>query len=274
MKYLQTYEGLFDLFSKNKQKDSDDIDAICKRHDIKNWTINNGLVDVDGYVELSLFSNPISGFIGVGGILTEIPLKFGNVSVDFGCHDNKLTSLEGAPQSVGRDFDCHRNQLTSLEGGPQSVGGDFYCHNNKLTTLEGSPESVVGHFNCGHNQLTSLKGAPKSVGGNFVCQVNPLTSLEGSPKSVSGDFYCDGNQLRSLEGGPQSVGGIFYCQGNPVYEVWKLISPDDKWNESNMELFNDYDCIRGEDIIIDRFNDFLRQIGRPEVDSVKGYNNI
>ena len=232
MKYLQTYEGLFDLFSKNKQKDSDDIDAICKRHDIKNWTINNGLVDVDGYVELSLFSNPISGFMGVGGILTEIPLKFGNVSVDFDCHDNKLTSLEGAPQSVGRDFNCRRNQLTSLEGGPQSVGG------------------------------------------NFVCQANQLTSLEGSPKSVSGNFYCDYNQLRSLEGGPQSVGGIFFCQGNPVYEVWKLISPDDKWNEEHMELLNDYDCIRGGDIVIDRFNEFLRHIGRPEVDSVKGYNNI
>jgi len=91
---------------------------------------------------------------------------------------------------------------------------------------------------------------------------------------VNGDFYCDNNQLTSLEGAPKSIGGSFYCDGNPVYEVWNLISPDDKWDDVKMELFSDYDCLRGTDIIIDRFNQFLLQIGKEPVTFVKGYNSI
>ena len=54
----------------------------------------------------------------------------------------------------------------------------------------------------------------------------------------------------------------------------KLFSDSKAKVDEFMELFNNYDCIRGEDIIIDRFNDFLKEIGKPVVDSVKGYNNI
>lgn len=35
------------------------------------------------------------------------------------------------------DFDCYSGKLTSLEGAPTSVGGDFCCGDNKLTSLGG-----------------------------------------------------------------------------------------------------------------------------------------
>ena len=98
-----------------------DIDAICQRYGITNYTINNGLVDVDASVNL------------VNRKLTKLPLQFGKVTGNFYCHNNQLTSLEGGPKEVGGDFDCHsNNQLTSLEYAPEKLSGKFYCENNPL----------------------------------------------------------------------------------------------------------------------------------------------
>ena len=49
----------------------EDIDSICKKYGIENYTIKDGLVNVDGYVDLSFKK------------LTKLPLKFGEVSGDF-----------------------------------------------------------------------------------------------------------------------------------------------------------------------------------------------
>jgi hypothetical protein len=85
--------------------------------------------------------------------LTEIPVSFGNVTGSFRCSDNQLTSLKGAPQSVGSSFYCLYNQLTSLEGAPQSVGSSFYCYYNQLTNLIGAPQSVGGYFYIKLNEI-------------------------------------------------------------------------------------------------------------------------
>ena len=113
---------------------------------------------------------------------------------------NQLTSLEGAPSSVGGYFWCSYNQLTSLEGAPSSVGGNFRCFNNQLTSLKGAPTSVGGDFSCSYNQLTSLEGAPSSVGCNFDCYNNQLASLTGIHKilkQINGTFYAINNPLKS-----------------------------------------------------------------------------
>jgi hypothetical protein len=75
-------------------------------------------------------------------------IKFGKISGSFLCGNNKLTSLEGAPQEVGGYFECYSNQLTSLEGAPQEVGGRFICRYNQLTSLVGAPQEVGGDFDC------------------------------------------------------------------------------------------------------------------------------
>jgi hypothetical protein len=100
------------------------------------WTVGgDGRVDVHGNFDCS-YQN-LEGFKGV---------KFGRVSEDFWCYENRLETLEGAPETVGRRFSCHDNALTTLEGAPETVGGGFYCHDNGLTTLEGAPEIIVGEF--------------------------------------------------------------------------------------------------------------------------------
>jgi hypothetical protein len=65
---------------------------------------------------------------------------------NFYCSNNSLTSLEGAPQSVGKDFICNSNQLVSLKGAPKIVDGNFYCSRNPLTSLEGAPQRVGGGY--------------------------------------------------------------------------------------------------------------------------------
>ena len=107
-------------------------------------------------------------------------------------------------------FDCYNLSLTSLKGAPQTVGGDFFCSDNQLTSLEGAPQIVGGQFNCSWNQITSLEGAPREVGSSFICSNNYLTSLKGAPQKVGGNFSCEGNpNLHSLDGIGEVKGDIF-----------------------------------------------------------------
>ena len=68
---------------------------------------------------------------------------------NFSCSNcTSLTSLNGAPQKVGRDFVCSScTSLTSLEGAPKEVSGDFSCsYCTSLTSLEGAPQKVRKDF--------------------------------------------------------------------------------------------------------------------------------
>ena len=130
------------------------------------WSVNpqTGLVDVNG--TFSCEGQILRDFKGV---------RFGDVVGDFACSANSLTSLEGAPHSVGVDFHCYHNSLTSLEGAPLEVGGDFDCSHNSITSLEGAPREIGGDFVCNDSQLVSLKGAPQEVDGYFYFSGNPIS---------------------------------------------------------------------------------------------------
>jgi hypothetical protein len=130
------------------------------------WTLNHntGLVDVDG--NFNCMFQGLSDFKGV---------KFGVVTGNFYCEDNRLTSLVGAPQKVSGNFNCAGNSLTSLEGAPQSVSGIFCCGNNPITSLVGAPKKIGGRLYCGNNRLTSLEGAPQSVGCRAFFTGNPVS---------------------------------------------------------------------------------------------------
>jgi len=114
--------------------------------------------------------------------------------------NDKLITEKTPSEPWPDNFDCYNNQLTSLEGAPASIGGYFICSVNHLTSLEGAPASVGGYFSCTNNYLTSLEGAPSSVGDYFNCYNNKLTSLTGIHKilkQMNGTFYVYGNTLKS-----------------------------------------------------------------------------
>ena len=112
----------------------------------------------------------------------------GELRVDDLEWDNPI--FEGKPViEVTGNFDCSQNNLTSLEGSPKIVGGDFYCYRNKLISLEGGPEYVAIDFDCYNNKLTSLEGAPVKVGGDFDCESNPdLPKDERPDTQIGGEF--------------------------------------------------------------------------------------
>ena len=178
------------------------------------WYLNpsTGLVDVDGDFDCSR-----------EGLNDLLGIRFGRAFWNFYCNGNSLTSLEGAPQTVGGDFYCSDNSLQTLEGAPQTVGGDFSCNKNKLTTIEGAPQIVNGAFYCSGNMLTSLTGAPQTVGGEFGCTDNKLTSLEGAPETVGGEFSCYNNRLTSLAGAPKTIRGEFSSDGLSMQKgTWSM----------------------------------------------------
>jgi len=137
MKHLKLFESFKE----------EDIHTICREYGIKNYTINeDGSIDVvDGNTHLCFKKD-----------LTKLPLKFRNVTSDFNCANNGLTSLEGCPKSVGGSFYCYSNQLTSLEDCPVSVSGSFSCRDNKITTFEHLPLSIGRDFRCSHNPIYNI----------------------------------------------------------------------------------------------------------------------
>ena len=143
MKYIKPYQ-IFEASASAAALTAEQIDWLdkCAKG---SWKLNpqTGLVDVDG---------------------------------DFNCSKQGLTDLKGVRFGKVRGyFHCSNNQLTSLLGAPKSVGGGFYCYYNELTTLVGAPQSVGRDFYCDNNQLTTLVGAPQSVGRDFYCSGNPVT---------------------------------------------------------------------------------------------------
>jgi hypothetical protein len=137
MKYLKEYYNY-----------DNQVAEICEKYSIENWSIRDGLVDVNDVVYLDSKK------------LTKLPLKFGEVDGDFFCSNNNLTTLEGAPKEVSGSFICNINNLITLEGVPKEIGGDFLCYTNKLTTLEHFP-NVKGDIYIDVNPL------PKEIYNNI-----------------------------------------------------------------------------------------------------------
>ncbi len=170
-----------------------DIDSICKKYDIKNYTINeDGTVDVNGSVSLCRIG------------LTKLPLRFGKVTGYFDCSSNQLTSLEGSPYYVGGYFSCKYNRLTSLESCSKFVLYDFYCGNNQLTSLEGCPKTIYSHavFFCENNNLVDFKGFPEDFDGYVNFTNNPVNELlRNIPKDIHSKFIYWCNEYDAIDKG-------------------------------------------------------------------------
>ena len=211
------------IYLKEYNNYDNEVAEICNFYEIQNWSIRDGLVDVDDDVELSSID------------LTELPLKFGIVSGSFNCSYNDLTSLKGSPKKVGGDFSCSRNYLTSLIGGPTEVGDGFDCSQNNLTSLKGAPKEV-NHFDCSKNKLKSLEHSPEIINSNLFCSYNGLKTLEHFPKVKLG-IYLTNNPL------PKEILSLSVFEIKKVieeqdfYEIWRdgeLFLP--RWRELKIDI--------------------------------------
>ena len=242
MKHIKPYK-IFESNSPNFPTTREEVIQVCKRYDIKNYTINDDLsIDVNGNVDLSSRN------------LEYLPLRFNYVSSYFSCYDNELKTLEGCPQKIGSFFSCGINELKTLKSCPQTVGRGFYCFKNELKTLEGCPQIVNGDFSCSYNKLESL---------------------EGSPKTVGVDFYCYKNELKDLEHFPE-VSGSINIEENPVDLLVHTFI--ENANSFMIEDFVDYEIVRnGDTVMLDRLQTFIRDndLEMPDLeDIIKHYKII
>ena len=130
MKYLRLFESF------------EDIKGICKKYDIKDYTINpDGTIDVNENVDL--FDKR----------LIKLPLKFNKVNSFFNCGYNSLTVLEGSPIEVNGYFGVSNNNLTSFEYAPKIIRGTFNCQFNNIKSFEYFPKFVKGDFYCIGNRI-------------------------------------------------------------------------------------------------------------------------
>jgi len=152
MKHVKRYQELFEARTPLTPEQIGWLDECTRGMWIRNP--ETGLVDIDG--TFACTRQNLTDFKGV---------EFGEVTGDFWCQENQLTSLEGAPQNVGSGFYCANNQLTSLKGAPQKVGRDLHCYGNQLTSLEGLPEGIRKDFLCWNNPVsnTTLKALYKRM---------------------------------------------------------------------------------------------------------------
>jgi hypothetical protein len=184
----------WNLFKESIEQESEIVE-ICKRYNIKNYTINDDLsIDVDDNVILS-HSN-----------LKDIPLKFNHVTGYFSCDTNKLTSLIGCPDFVDGYFSCMNNNLSTLEYLPKSIGGDFYCSRNYLTSLQHLPKNIGDVISCSNNKIWTFSGIPDNLHSQIVFgNNNPIYEIWKLFESVKDiEFFNDCHIIRE----PQTTDGL------------------------------------------------------------------
>lgn len=215
MRYIKTYEGLFDFLKKKIEKTPEEkhkelLDNYLKGCEYK---INPDMsVDVFGDVmksEVNKLSSEINDFSMKG-----FPIKFNIINGDFDVSKIRLKSLRLGPKKVTGDFDCSYNFLTTLEGAPDYVGGNFSIRS-------------LGHLYSSENCLRTLEGCPKHIGGYI-------------------DFTDYG--IYTFEFFPDYLGGDVICRNNPIEYIWKMFQ-----DKKSIEAFNAYDPIKPPEVDGDIF---------------------
>ena len=109
----------------------------------------DGSVSVKGDVDFRYNEQgQLNVFDNIGKyIVSRLPFNFRKVTGDFMC-PKQLMALTGSPRHVSGTFTSgpDNQNISSLEGAPDYVGKDFWCMSTLLKSLEGAPEVIKGYF--------------------------------------------------------------------------------------------------------------------------------
>lgn len=203
MKYIKTYEGLFDYFSK-ESKD--------KRTKIKE--IKDGLIKLINSYQLRIENN--IRWIGVTPMKegnTQLNTKYGKFKINI--NDDFTVDVYG---NVGIRFG---NDVEILPCKFNKVIGNFFVElsygvNNFFDKFPERVEGSLGIVNCGLDSLKDL--STKYVGNNFDCSSNNLQTFQGLPAHIGGDINADSNDIYTYEFLEGFKGGISLYL-NPIQYV-------------------------------------------------------
>ena len=155
------------------------------------------------------------------------------------------------------------------------VHGDFICKGKGLSSFENFPKIIYGRLDISNNKFTSMIGCPdvmydKPYHYIINCNDNNILSFEGFPITKSISFLS--NPICKIYNYLDECGSN--CQRTP-FSVFHQKSYD----PILVELFNDYDIIRGNEVSKYRFDKFLEdnnfnKIGDHQLRIFKGYKLI
>lgn len=156
------------------------------------------------------------------------------------------------------------------------IEGSFFCDRNALISLDGSPKEVGQTFDCHENSLKTLTGCPEIIGSDFHCGENLLTSLVDGPKSVNGFYSFSNNQIYELVGFCENFDGEIFFHNNPVEEVLNIFGETGDKLGKVIDLLNELDVIRQNEIVLDRLIDCGYNFGIeiPDTITFKNYTLI
>jgi hypothetical protein len=120
-------------------------------------------------------------------------------------------------------FWCSRNQLTTLVGAPQTVGGHFICSSNQLTTLVGAPQTVDGDFSCDSFEVRSGKWNPQGWAEILATGDSKARSL-----IVTLPLFDAGFWLQKLKGDLKKDGQVLL----QLADLWD----EPGWEEQRQEI--------------------------------------
>jgi hypothetical protein len=202
MKYIKTYEGLFDYFkkeSKDKRTKTKQIKQGLTKliNDYKlridnNWS--RTLIPISGKGNTQLNTNDGKIWININDDFTVDVA--GNVAMRFG---------------YDKDLPCKFNR----------INGNFFIELSFSIDdfIDKFPESVEGKLSITNCGLDSLKNLPtKYVGKDFVCNSNNLQTFEGLPEHIVGDIDADSNDIYTCEFLENFEGGVSLYL-NPIQYV-------------------------------------------------------
>jgi hypothetical protein len=144
----------------------------------------------------------------------------------------------------------------------------IFINCTEIKSLKNSPRVVTYALNLQSCfSLKSFEGASEYVGAFIHLGSVEIDNFNGLPKPLKDKYYLTlsfDNKLRNVlplflnskvEGGRINTGYIEIDS-----DAIELI-----------DLFNDYDPLRGDGIVLNRLNEFLNSIGKDSVDKVDGY---
>jgi hypothetical protein len=202
MKYIKTYEGLFDYFkkeSKDKRTKTKQIkEGLIKLINENKLRIDNNwsrtLIPISGKGNTQLNTNDGKIWININDDFTVDVA--GNVAMRFG---------------YDKDLPCKFNR----------INGNFFIELSFSIDdfIDKFPERVEGKLSITNCGLDSLKNLPtKYVGKDFVCNSNNLQTFEGLPEHIVGDIDADSNDIYTCEFLENFEGGVSLYL-NPIQYV-------------------------------------------------------
>lgn len=147
------------------------------KNEVYNWLFQYNINDF--YVKKDLTVDVLGSVDISSQSLIEIPIQFGEVSGNFNCDNNLLTSFQGMPTEIGLALYASNNLISSFEGFPKYIGTSARLLSNEITHLIKLDTKIEKNLYLDYNSIKSLNDFNGGFGRFLIHNVeNELKMIE------------------------------------------------------------------------------------------------